>query len=143
MITDGEHQSDTKKVIHHSMGESIVSKIQKSKFPSKLHYLRMDSHTTRYAPMNHSHIPSFPNQIHCIYWKTYLPKFKYKEGDDATLHLIKFHMHSHKLKVEWHEYCLMNMFMDTLEGNERSWYEILPTSILYSLEDFHSAFYEI
>ena len=51
-------------------------------------------------------------------------------------------MHSHKLNVEWHEYCLVKMFMDTLEGKERSWYEILPASSLYSLEDFHSTLYE-
>ena len=78
----------------------------------------------------------------CIDWKTYLPKFKYEEGDDVALHLIKFHIHSHKLKIEWNEDCLMKMFMSNLEGKERSWYEILLDTSLYSLEDFHLAFYE-
>ena len=36
----------------------------------------------------------------------------------------------------------MKMFMVSLEGNARSWYEGLPAEILYSLEDFHSVFHE-
>ena len=74
----------------------------------------------RYAPMNPSHIPSFPNLMSHIDWQSYLPKLKDEEGDDVALHLIKFHMHSCKLKVEWHEDCLMKMFMATLEGKTRS-----------------------
>jgi hypothetical protein len=96
----------------------------------------MDSQSARYAPMNRSHIPGFPNRMPCIDWKTYLPKFKDEEGDDDALHLIKFHMHSRKLKVKWHEYCLMKMFMATLHGNARSWYENLPSASLYSLQGF-------
>jgi hypothetical protein len=102
----------------------------------------MDSQYTRYAPMNRSHIPGFPNRLPRIDWKTYLPKFKDEEGDDASLHLIKFHMHVHKLKVKFHEYCLMKMFMATLEGKARSWYEKLPAASLYSLKDFHTIFFE-
>ena len=73
--------------------------------------------------MNHSHILGFPNRMPHIDWQSCLPKFKDEKGDDAALHLIKFHMHSRKLKVEWHEDCLMKIFMDTLEGKTRSWYE--------------------
>ena len=102
----------------------------------------MDSQSARYDPMNRAHILDFPNRIPCIDWKTSFPKFKDEEGDDASLHLIKFHMHSHKLNVEWYEDCLMKMFMATLEGNARSWYESLLASSLYSLEYFHLTFYE-
>ena len=90
--------------------------------------------------MNHSHIRGFPSRIPCIDWKTYVPKFKDEEGDDVALHLIKFHMHSHKINVKWNEYSLMKMFMATLEGKERSWYGSFPTASLYSLEYFHSTF---
>ena len=41
-----------------------------------------------------------------------------------------------------HEDSLMNMFMVSLEGNARSWYEGLPSESLYSLKDFHTVFYE-
>lgn len=51
-------------------------------------------------------------------------------------------MHSHKLKFEWHEDYLMKMFMVTFEGKERSWYEKLLASSLYSLKDFHIVFFE-
>jgi len=68
--------------------------------------------------------------------------FKYEKGDNVALHLIKFHMHIRKLKVELHEDCLMKMFMATLEGKERSWYEKLPPTSIYSLKDFHIVFFE-
>ena len=63
----------------------------------------MTSRAARYAPMNISHIPGFPNQIPHVDWQAYLPKFKDKKGDDATIHLFRFH----KLGVGWHEDSLM------------------------------------
>jgi len=51
-------------------------------------------------------------------------------------------MHARKLKVQFHEDCLMKMFMATLEGKARSWYEGFPSSSLYSLKDFHLVFFE-
>ena len=36
----------------------------------------------------------------------------------------------------------MKMFMFSLEGNARSWYEGFPTESLYSLRDFHTIFHE-
>ena len=36
----------------------------------------------------------------------------------------------------------MKMFMVSLEGNARSWYEGFPSGILYSLRDFHKSFHE-
>ena len=65
----------------------------------------------RYAPMNHAHIPSFPNIIPKIYFLTYLPRFKYQKNDDSDIHLFRFHKHIHKLRVELHENFLMKMFM--------------------------------
>ena len=73
--------------------------------------------------MNRAHIPGFPNRIPNIYWQAYLPRFKYQNGDDAALHLFRFHNHIHKLGVELHEDSLMQMFMVSLEGNLRSSYE--------------------
>ena len=51
-------------------------------------------------------------------------------------------MHVRKLRVQFHEDCLMNMFMATLEGKAKQWYENLPFASLYSLQDFHTTFYE-
>ena len=36
----------------------------------------------------------------------------------------------------------MKMFMGTLEGKARNWYEWLEPSILFSLKDFHKVFYK-
>lgn len=44
--------------------------------------------------------------------------------------------------MEFHEDCLLNMFMATLEEKSILWYEGLPPTSLYSLKDFYSAFYE-
>jgi hypothetical protein len=57
----------------------------------------MDYISARYAPMNHSHIPSFPNPIPHIDWQKYFPKFKDGKGNDVALHLIIFHMHICKM----------------------------------------------
>ena len=67
----------------------------------------MSSISARYASLKRDHIPGFPNHMPHVYWKTYLPKFRDQVGDDVALHLLKFHMHVHKLKVVFHEDCLM------------------------------------
>ena len=36
----------------------------------------------------------------------------------------------------------MKMFMATLEGDARSWYEGLPLESLFSLTNFHTVFHE-
>lgn len=109
-------------------------------FTWRIHYSKIDSmeayRSIRYAPMNHSHIPSFPNCLPHIDWQENMPKFKHEEGDDDVVHLIKFHVPIHKLKVKLHEYHLMKMFMATLQGDVRSWYEMFQPDRLYSLKDF-------
>ena len=92
--------------------------------------------------MNLASIPSFPNRIPPVDWKTYLPKFKDQNGDDATIHLFRFHKHIHKLGVGWHEDSLMKLFRASLEENARLWYEGLPSGSLSSLKDFHTTFHE-
>ena len=79
----------------------------------------MDSIARRYAPMNRAHILGFPNRMPQIDWLTYLPEFREEEGDNATIHLIRFHMHVRKLKIRFHEDCLMKMFMASLGGKAR------------------------
>jgi hypothetical protein len=75
----------------------------------------MDSITKRYAPMHRLRILAFPNLLPCIDWKTYFPNFIDPEGNDTTLHLIRFHMniclirfHMNicNLKVDFHEMLL-------------------------------------
>ena len=93
--------------------------------------------------MNRSHIPGFPNPMPKVEWLENLPIFKYEKKYNVALHLVRLHMHVHSLKVQFPEDCLMKMFMATLEGKAWSWYESLPNSSLYSLVDFHVAFYEM
>lgn len=92
--------------------------------------------------MNKDHIPNFPNKMPQVNWQRNLHIFQHENVDDALLHLIKFHIHSWKLKVEWHEYFLMKMFMETLEGQAREWYERLNPGSLFSIKDFHWVIYE-
>ena len=92
--------------------------------------------------MNRDHIPGFPHKMPQIVWDTNLPMFQDENFDDPLLHLIKFHIHTWRLKVEWHEHYLMKMFMVTLEGKAREWYEGLDPGTLFSLKDFHKVFYE-
>ena len=95
----------------------------------------------RYAPMSREHIPGFPHKIPTdVNWFEDLPVFRDENIDNPFLHLIKFHMHVCSLKVEWHEDCLMKMFMGTLEEEAREWYENLEPRTLFSLKDFHKVF---
>ena len=96
----------------------------------------------RYAPMNRSHIPGFPNPMPKVDWLDDLPIFKDEKKDDAALHLVRFHMHVCSLKVHFPEDCLMRMFMATLEGEAWSWYKSLENGSLSSLADFHDVFYD-
>ena len=97
----------------------------------------------RYAPMNWSHIPGFPNPMPKVDWLDDLPIFKDENKDNAALHLVRFHMHVRSLKVHFPEDCLMKMFMTTLEGKAWSWYKSLENGSIYSLANFHDEFYEM
>ena len=86
----------------------------------------MSSWAARYAPMNISSIPVYPNKIPLVNCQTYIPRFNDEKGDDAAIHLFRFHKHIHKLGVGWHEDYLMKLFMFSLEGYARSWYVSRP-----------------
>jgi len=87
--------------------------------------------------MNRSHIPGFPNPMPEVDWLEDLPIFKDEKKDNDALHLVRFHMHVHSLKVQFPEDCLMRMFMTTLEGKAWSWYKSLENGSIYSLASFH------
>jgi len=108
-----------------------------------LRFFKMERIPRRYAPMSRDHIPSFPNKISKVDWSRNLPTFKDDGRKDVALHLVRFHMHIRKLKVDIPEDCLMNIFLATLEGEAQSWYENLPTTCIYCLKDFHAMFIEI
>ena len=67
-----------------------------------------------YAPMDRSQIPGFPNPTPHVDWFTNLPIFKNEKEDDATLNLVRFHVHVCRLRVEFHKDYLMELFMATL-----------------------------
>jgi len=69
--------------------------------------------------------------------------FRNVKGNYAAFHLVKFHIHEHKLNIDFLEDCLMKMFMAILEDEARSWYESLPSSSIYYLKDFHNMFFEM
>ena len=94
----------------------------------------------RYTPMNIAHILGFPNKIPKVDWKMYLPRFKDEKDGNATIHLIKFRRHIHRLGLKFPQECLKKIFMASLEDNVRSWYEGLPAASLYSLKYFHMVF---
>ena len=96
----------------------------------------------RYAPTSRDHILGFPNKIPKVDWLQNLPMFRNVEGNDAALHLVKFRIHVHKLKINFPKDCLMKMFMDTLEDEARSWYESFPPASIYCLKYFHTIFFE-
>ena len=73
----------------------------------------MDRITRRYAPMSRDHILGFPNKMPKVDWSRNLPTFNDDGKKDAALHLIIFHMHIHKLKVDFPEDCLMKIFLAT------------------------------
>ena len=73
--------------------------------------------------MDRSQIPGFPNPMPYVDWFTHIPIFKDEEKDDTDLHLVKFHVHVCRLRVEFPEDCLMKVFMATLEDKARVWYE--------------------
>ena len=103
--------------------------------------LELDARTrARYAPMNITHIPGFPNKIPNVNWLSYLPSFRDDKDDDVAMHLINFHRHIHRLSLKFPEDCLMKMFMASLDDDARLWYEGLLAASIYSLKDFHMIF---
>ena len=71
--------------------------------------------------MNQTHIPGFENPIPKFDWLTDLAIFKNVKKYNFSLHLVRFHMHVHRIKVQFPEDCILKMFMVTLEGKSWSW----------------------
>jgi len=92
--------------------------------------------------MSRDHIPSFPNKIPKVDWQRNLPMFKDDDRNGVALHLVRFHMHTHELKVDFPGDFLMKIFKATLEGEAPSWYESFPPTCIYCLKDFHTMFFE-
>ena len=92
--------------------------------------------------MSRDHIPGFPHKPPKVNWDKNIPIFENENIDDPLLHLIKFCIHSWRLKGDWHDNCLTKLFMANLEGKAREWYEALKPASLFSLKDFHKVFYE-
>ena len=61
--------------------------------------------------MSRYHIPGFRNKIPKVDWQRNFPMFKDDDRNDATLHLVRFHMHTRKLKVDFPEDYLVKIFM--------------------------------
>lgn len=95
----------------------------------------------RFAPLNFSVVPGFPHLVPPMdIWGEYLPIFREKKEDNPLNQLIRFHQCMVQLNIH-DEYVLMKMFMYSLEGDAHEWYRSLPSYSIYSLKEFHIAFY--
>lgn len=94
----------------------------------------------RFSPLNFLAIPGFPNPspsfTNCAYFH---PIFCGDVGDNPTQHLIQFHWCIDRLNI-YHEDSLMKLFVYSLNGDARKWYQSLSTASISSLQDFHAAF---
>ena len=149
LIVDGEQRSDTDEAeIIHPATPSLKNPAISASWRlhcreiSSFAIFKMDQIARRYAPLSRDHIPGFPNKIPKIDWSRNLPTFNDDGKKDAALHLVRFHMHIRKFKIDFPEDCLMKIFLATLEGKAQSWYENLPPSCIYCLKDFHALFIE-
>ena len=59
-------------------------------------------------------ISGFPNKIPKVDWSRNFPTFKDDGKKDTALHLVRFHMHIRKLKVDFPKDFLMKIFLATL-----------------------------
>ena len=109
--------------------------VDKTQWPLSLFTKMIPRIPWRYAPMSRDHIPGFPHKMPQVNWDDNLPVFQGEKFDNPLWHIIKFHIHVWSLNVEWNEDCLMKMFMLTLEGKARDWYEWLKSGSLFSLKD--------
>jgi hypothetical protein len=94
----------------------------------------------KFSPFNFSFVPDFPNFVPTMdEWGDFLLTFREHRDDNPAEHLLEFH----ELMYQWgihHEDVLMKMFMFSLEGDARKWYQSLPPANISSLEQFHAAF---
>jgi hypothetical protein len=94
----------------------------------------------RFSPFNFSVVPGFPNVVPTPNeWGDYLPIFRERKEDNPAQHLHEFHELMHQWEIH-HEDVLMKMFMFSLAGDAREWYQSLPPASISSLEQFHAAF---
>jgi hypothetical protein len=96
----------------------------------------------RFAPLNFSTIPGFPNPVlSFLECPDFLPIFHGNEMDSPSQHLIDFHHYIDRLNI-FHEDALMKMFVYSLDGDARRWYRSLSIVNISSLQEFHAAFHK-
>jgi hypothetical protein len=94
----------------------------------------------RFDPFYFSYVPIFPNVVPTMdEWGDFFPTFKEHRNDNPAEHLLEFHELMHQWGIH-HEDVLRKMFMYSLEGDARKWYQSLPPASISSLEQFHVAF---
>jgi len=96
----------------------------------------------KFAPFDFSAILGFPNVVPIMdEWGDCLPRFRENKDDHPAKHLLDFHEIMNQLGI-YHEYVLMKMFMYSLVGDARQWYQSLPASSIFSFREFHVAFHK-
>jgi hypothetical protein len=88
----------------------------------------------RFDPFNFSVVLGFPNVVPTVdEWGDYFPIFREHKEDNPARHLHEFHELMHQWEIH-HEDVLMNMFMFSLDGDAREWYQSLPSASISSLK---------
>jgi hypothetical protein len=94
----------------------------------------------RFSPLNFSAIAGYPHPVPQIdEWQDLLPRFYEGENDNPVEHVQEFHALMQQLDIQ-HEDIHMKLFMYSLQGDVRIWYQSLETSSISSLKEFHAAF---
>ena len=96
----------------------------------------------KFAPLDFSSIVGYPNHVPSFHeWNTYFPRFSENLERRLHQHLKDSHecMEQQGILLEDLQ---MKLFKLSLEGDSRSWYEMIPRGSIYSLRSFHIAFYQ-
>ena len=66
----------------------------------------------RFAPLNFSLVPGFPNTVPIMdKWGDCLPRFREKEEDNPTDHVIKFHQCMDQLSIHHEDVLTKNVYL--------------------------------
>jgi hypothetical protein len=96
---------------------------------------------TVYAPLDFTAIPNQPHDLPTGEYQKHLPKFA---GNNTVLvddHLTDFLKFVDDLEVEYED-VVMKMFVQTLEGDARTWYKSLPVASIDGWDSFKCKFTE-
>lgn len=94
-----------------------------------------------YAPLEFSQIQGQPYQLPMRDYHEHLPKFVGNNAVTMDDQLDAFLQFVNDLKVQ-HEDVVLMMFVQTLLGDARAWYKVLPANAIDGWDSFQNTFTE-